>query len=374
MKIGILTHELKTNYGGILQNYALQQVLIKLGHQPVTLDHKQRDPYTFFVKTVSLIKRALKKLRNRNIPLRGWLTQKEKDLVSIHTNRFIDTYIYKSEPFFDDELKNNLPRDCDAIIVGSDQVWNRNYMKPIQRFFLSDFENIEMKRLAYAASFGGEKWEFTPRETTDCKRLLSKFTAVSVRENTGVTMTKNHLGIDAQLVLDPTLLLQKSDYDLLLKDTPDRTKEKKTMMVYILDKTKSKMDIVYAASQKLGLEIKYIMPTVSIRESNDVEQSVFPPVEEWLKGFRDSEYVITDSFHGTVFSIIYQKPFITLLNKSRGKDRFTSLLNLVGLENRLVSNDYISDLLEEKVDYDRIVGIIDKYRLMSFNYLNKNLS
>ena len=374
MRVAILTHQLGTNYGGVLQNYALQQVLRILGHEPITLNHRFKNPYTLPVKIASFFKQLYKRSRGCDEQLRIWMTDSEKKYIAKNINRFIESNINCSPTFITDDLKHNLPEGLEAVVVGSDQVWNPHYMKPIERFFLSDFGDKDIIKLAYAASFGGEKWEFTEQQTNNCSILARSFKAISVRENTGVEMCKKHLDVNAQLVLDPTLLLDVDLYKGLLAQ--NKTTHKKSMMVYVLDRTQRKKQIVNDVASRMSLEINTVMPQSSFRKvgSAGLDQCVFPGIETWLEGFEQADFVITDSFHGTVFSIIFNKPFITILNKERGADRFTSLLGLLGLDNRLVDiNDDYLPLLNESISYPDVNKKLESLRENSITFLQQAL-
>lgn len=374
MKIGILTHELATNYGGILQNYALQQILISMGHKPITLNHKAPSPYTFLVKVASYLKQVYKNIKGVNENLRVWNTQKEKDYIAKNILPFVEKNIVHTLPFYQHDLKAYIPNDLDAIIVGSDQVWNPNYMKPIERFFLSDFVGLNILKISYAASFGGHRWMFNERQTEICKTLLKEFDLITVREDSGVNMCKDHLEMNAHHVLDPTMLLDSEHYRSLLKK--GRIRMKKSMMVYILDNSIEKKNLVDNVAYTLGLEINSIMPKSSFRKegAKGIDKCVFPAVETWIQGFDDADFVVTDSFHGTVFSIIFNKPFITIINRERGADRFTSLLKIFGLDDRLVDvNNNYHCLLNKSIDFQKVNRILDNRRNYSISLLNNIL-
>ena len=374
MKIGILTHELGNNYGGLLQNYAMQQVLKSMGHSPITLDHQTPNPYTLPIKIASLLKQSIRKIIGVHENLRVWTTNKEKVYISHRINKFIQNHLERTNPFRQSELRTRTPDDLDAIVVGSDQVWNPTYIKPIDRFFLSDFVDKDILRIAYAASFGGNQWMFNEQETAKCKELIHKFDLITVREDSGVAMCKEYLHVDATHVLDPTMLLSHDHYCSLLPAS--RSHKKNSLMVYILDKTYQKNKLVEEIAINLGLEINSIMPESSFRKEGPIgiEKCVFPAVETWIQGFEDADFVVTDSFHGTVFAIIFNKPFITIINRERGADRFISLLKLFGLEDRLVdiNDDYIS-LLGKNIDFEYVNTILDYNRNISISALEKFL-
>ena len=342
MKIGIITLPLHTNYGGILQAYALQTVLERMGHEVEILE----EPHEY--KRASLkryIKRVLKKcIGKRSVINYEGFMRKWQPKVAIDIDEFIKTYIHRRI------VKYNTLREgeYDAFVVGSDQVWRPSYNQHLEQAFLNFTENWKnVKRIAYAASFGVDNWEFTKEQTEECKRLVQKFDFVSVREDTAVNLCKEHLWIEATHVLDPTLLLSADDYqkligELKISDTP-------YMFSYLLDESEEKINILNDVSNKLNLPVKKIKleKDISKISMSRLKSLKYPSLQEWLASFAQADFVVTDSFHGTVFSIIFNKPFVVLPNKGRGVARFESLLKAVGLENRIFSEYLISDNLYE---------------------------
>lgn len=373
MKVAILTHPLGTNYGGMLQNYALQTVLRRLGHTPETLHYYL--PISAKIKVLSLCGRILKKLKGQDVPLRGWPTRDEEDVICQNTHAFIKDNIKTTELVPISEIKTFRKIGYEAFIVGSDQVWrgDRGYT---HQFFLSDFKNCCVPKIAYAASMGVDWWSFDEKDTELCKELIKKFKAVSVREDSAVTLCKEHLDVEAKLVLDPTLLLDSKDYMSLLSHTTVSSVSRKYMMIYVLDKSAKKKAIIDSASHALGLPINEVMAEKYFGEvgKNGLQSCILPKVEDWILGFANADYVITDSFHGTVFSIIFKKQFVAIANHERGAGRFLSLLGMLGLENRLVeSKEDAIALLNQTIDYSKVNEILASKKEESISFLKKNL-
>lgn len=372
MRIGILTHELKYNYGGILQNYALQQVLKKLGHEPVTIDYKQEIGLTTKIK--SLAKRFIARyIFRKNIKVKGWPSAEESNIIQQYTRRFVKKYITTTDRIKLSELAK-FKDNFDAIIVGSDQVWRPRYFgKQIYEMFLKSFPDT-IPKIAYAASFGVDYWEFTGKQTAICRKLAQHFKAISVREASGIGLCKTHLNADAVHVLDPTMLLDKDDYIKLVKQekTPSPGKG---IITYVLDKSPEKDAIIQAVGKRLGLPTFSVMPKSTFAKSDCIDDCTFPPVTSWLRGFMDADFVVTDSFHGTVFSIIFNKPFITTGNKTRGNSRFDSLLKMFNLHGRLItSTETIYKIIDTPIDWNTINTMIGSYRQKAINYLSNNLN
>ena len=177
--------------------------------------------------------------------------------------------------------------------------------------------------------------------TANCKNLVKKFDAVSVREDSGVDLCKRYLDIDSEHLLDPTMLLKKEDYIRLFENS-NTPASPGTLMCYILDETPEIELLINKIARERGL--------IPFRASSKVENNraplverIQPSVEQWLRGFYDAKFIVTDSFHACVFSILFNKPFIAIGNKGRGLSRFISLLSRFSLEDRLLlnlSNEY----------------------------------
>jgi hypothetical protein len=378
MKIGILTQPLHNNYGGILQAYALQKVLKDMGHEVWTVDIPFRKT-PIYIKILSIIKRILiKYVLGKKTVVRTWPTKKEEQIISQNTRKFINDYIKSTEPIFVGKIHELNKYNFDAYIVGSDQVWRPKYSPHLPYFFLSFLINNDViKRIAYAASFGTEEWELNKKETEIAKENISKFNSISVREESGIILCKDHLNVKAELVLDPTLLLTKEDYINQFNLSEDNNDNE--MLIYVLDKTKFKTECIKAISKHLKLNTfattpKYKFGEVSAKKSHIM---IFPPVTEWIQGFKSAQFVITDSFHGTVFSIIFNKPFLVIGNESRGLSRFKSLLKIFNLEDRLISEktglNTIMQLSKKEIDFNEVNKTLQMWRKKSFNYLVNNL-
>ena len=384
MEILILTQPLHTNYGGLLQAYALQQILKGMGHDVVT-------DRLGVVRKLPLWNRALRFLYHavqfcilknyRYYPYRYLFVSfdkesKAKRSISINTERFVNTHIDTIDLLTrSNESVIDAVRQFDAIVVGSDQVW-RATMSDIPTYFLSFTKAINVKRIAYAASFGTDDLnEYSKMDMKIASESIKLFDAVSVREKSGVHLCRDYFKMDAVHVLDPTMLLSKDDY-LKLIEEEDKPCSENILLTYVLDRTQEKNDIIQRVGEALHLTscengaVKYFSNVV---ESN-VSECIYPSVSRWVAGFRDAQFVVTDSFHGTVFSIIFNKPFVAILNSQRGSSRFISLLSVLGLENRLISTT--NDLLEEHlkpIDYTEVNKILNDWRYLSISFMERHL-
>lgn len=333
MKIGIVTQPLLNNYGGILQNYALQESLRKMGHDPITID--------YIPPRKSLLRHFCAMLRviicqcfgkKRSLSKREFFCRRPQ------FESFVNDRINKT-PTIHEYGKCKEFKDVKCFIVGSDQVWRPRYNRNIGNLFLNfcRHEN-RLTRIAYAASFGVDEWEFSPKQTLLCSRLAKLFRAISVREQSGIRLCKEYLGVDAAWVLDPTLLLKKEDYLQLCKEVPFCDQE--FLAVYVLDENERIITEYEKEAEKRGLVVKKFYA--------DSESTLSVP--EWLAMFRDATCVVTDSFHGTVFSIIFGKEFKCVFNDGRGMTRFESLLKLYNFGKLDEMREYSLNWLKESLE------------------------
>jgi hypothetical protein len=381
MKIGILTFPINNNYGNLLQAYTLMTVLKRMGHEPWLLDIQIRNERSVVKTHLAFFNRCLKKyiLRRQvytTIPRKENRNKEFSNIIAgLYLHPFVDKYlcpkispIYSSEELF--MLVDNVA--FDAFIAGSDQIWRPRMMRDFLKATYFDFlTGRKEKKITYAASFGTDEWEYSPRLTKECSELVKEIDAISVREESGVVLCKNYLSVDAQWVLDPTMLLNKEDY-IKLFETSQRKQSKGDLFCYILDKTSEKQEIISSISKQL-LVTPFIIGLKT--EEENTEDRIFESVETWLRGFYDAKFVITDSFHGMVFSIIFNKPFLCFVNVQRGIARFTSLARQFGLENRLIyeNQDFFVEKMYDEIDWVFIQKQMQIKKEASFQYLISNL-
>ena len=382
MKIGILTQPLQANYGGLLQNYALQQVLLRAGYEVETIDwtpsNKSLRSRLYRIKW-----NVLSFLFPKKFPeLRYQPTDKERNVIQQNINHFISTYIHHTESImFKDGFSHQAKvGKYDAYVVGSDQCWRPRYNAFLSSMFLDFVEGDKAKRIAYASSFGTDQWEFTQEMTSIGAPLAQKFDFVSVREDSGVKLCKDYLGVDAVHVLDPTLLLTKEDYIHLI-EAEKEPKAKGTLFNYILDPDAAKSAFINKVEKEKGLATFQVLPKCQAETrtkddiKNRIEDCVFPGVTTWLRAFMDAEMTIVDSFHGMVFSIIFNKPFWVIGNANRGMSRFTSLLKVFHLEDRLLDANHLKDVdINRPIDWSSVNAILEQKRNDCKNLLLSQLS
>ena len=377
MRIGILTLPLETNYGGNLQAFALQTVLRRMGHDVVTIDRHNRRRYPSLKSNIlGFLNRNYKYYVKGELVSTQWnpfISNQDYNIISSETQKFINRNIKLTKSIWSDELdKIEEEYKFDVYIVGSDQVWLSKYCPAS---FLDFVTRDNVIKLFYAASCGKDSFFSNQDKLNVCKKLSKDFKGISVREEKLVSLCQRHLNVEAKYVLDPTMLLTPQDY---LSATINMVPSNPIIFSYILDNSKEKDHIISYVQHKLSLDVI----NVNVEESyvkgknTDITKCIYPSIDDWLNNLNRSKFVITDSFHGTVFAILFNKPFITIGNPKRGVERFNSLLNKFGLERRLITLENIRNLDELIIENDNFLIInsqIERFRKISIDFLIESL-
>lgn len=371
MRIGVLTLPFNNNYGGYLQAYALVTVLKQMGHEPTLINRRFDKPnlvlkFRYIVASLykSLFKLEFVPVYNRE---KIYYTKGEKMLKFVFSN--IDSI---SEPVYSsDALKKDMSQGFDAYIVGSDQVWRPEMVPEIEDYFLRFVCKKGVKRIAYAASFGTSSPIYTLQQIVNCGKYISLFDSISLREESGLSVI-NKMGWKIHccpsIVLDPTMLLDKEHYESVLNSNSDACNN---IFCYVLDGNQINKAIIEYAVNLLNLKSYYVIDTEHWKDNN----YIMPSIEDWLIGIRNSSFVITDSFHGTVFSIIFNKPFVVYANNVRGKDRFVTLLKYFSLDSRIVDNlSDVKTIVKDKIDWTIVNEKLKVLREYSISFLESSLA
>ena len=333
MKIALLNLPYDNNYGGNLQRYALMKVLQDMGHDVTHVNLRFDYHLLWYKKLFSYTKRMIfKYLLRRNIKINQeqYLKQKYEERCAV-TEPFYQRYIKHTEPITD--LKKLKELDgFDAFVVGSDQVWRKKIAGKYLGTMFLDFlpADTTAKRIAYGVSLGVAENELSQKEIDRLSELYKRFDAVSVREDSALDLFKVYGWNNPQAiqVLDPTLLLNKEEYMQLIS-CASTVPPKGNLFCYILDKTEEKSLLIKEKAEELQLK------PFELGLSDDKPASI----EQWLRSFADAKYVITDSYHGFVFSVIFNRPVCLLENKTRGNARFHSLLSFLNTSGNELSKD-----------------------------------
>ena len=372
MRIGILTLPLHTNYGGILQAYALQTVLERMGHEVCLIE---KTPYLHLPAWKAPLvygKRVLKNMIGRPCPIfyEQQVNRKiryENPIIRQNTDKFINKYIKRRIVNDFSEIKE---KDFDAIVVGSDQIWRPKYFHQIEHAYLDFTKGWNIIRIVYAASFGTDTWEYSMEQERRCAALIKKFNAVSVREDSAVGLCKDHFDIDAIQLLDPTMLLSPNDYIKLFEAAAiDRSQG--TLLCYLLDDSKEKSVIVDKVANSKALVPFRVNSKVEDKTAS-LSERVQPSIEQWLRGFYDAEFVVTDSFHACVFSILFNKPFVVVRNEDRGLSRFDSLLRLSNLEDRQYGGMEMD--FSASINWSLTNNLLNCRKIEAIDFLSESLS
>lgn len=366
MKIAILTLPLHTNYGGILQAYALQTVLERMGHEVTHLQPKVEYPrlHNPIVMPSVWVKRLYKKLflGDRKLPIfkhpYKWVRENTDRFISENLNcRFLKP----------EEWNEDLSKEYDAIVVGSDQVWRPVYSPDVTRFFTVFLGHSDICRIAYAASFGVDINEFSEEQRACGREYLKLFSSISVREESGIKMCKDLFNVKAIKVLDPTMMLSTEDYQQF---TDKVSKSPGNLMIYILDRKDDIDSYISRFVHEYELVPFYMNSKVEMRWDPNIllSECKQPPLENWLRGFVDVEYILTDSFHACVFSILFHKPFGVFVNPGRGLSRIESLLRPLGLMDRCITNN--TSNIMAPIDWEEVDSRLGKLKQESQLFLN----
>lgn len=366
MKIGIITYwQDKSNYGQILQMFALQQFLKNNEHEPFLVRYKEEpiaqahfrmsNLMNYFVKFPQYVKWFLNARKQKQKIER--YQQKESEH-NRHFDAFIKSHISCSESVYSEEQLLQAPPMADAYFCGSDQIWGGKLP------YYLNFAPNNKKKIAWAPSFGGiTKWDRTYEE--QIAGLISRFDFLGVREQSGVEVCHRLGRTDAVKVIDPTLLLTQQDYDRIREKIES---EKPYAFVYLLKNTIScGLDEIFSYIKSLGLDVKFVNNT----EIGDEYAPVYPTVGEWVDMLASASLVITNSFHATVFSLLYERPFITIPLAgiySRMNGRIEELLAESHLKDRIYQGNFRK--MNEQVDFSYFREYHLSEQEKSFIYLN----
>lgn len=388
MKIGIITFwESTDNYGQVLQAYALQQILKNMGHEPFLIRYSLKasqglsNESSKFRKVLKcfaiypIIKTIIRKRKNKKDNIyRNFI---EKKNIVRKFPEFREKYITRSELVYNsiDEIRANPPQ-ADCYITGSDQVWTMLLSNKNNNAYFLDFGNQAIKRLAYAASFA--RHEYPQQLIPLLKEQLTKFNAISVREDEGVILCNLAGRNDVIKTLDPTFLLNKGNYLDLAKNVPICHSYIFIYSINIRDAKELAWDKVCKYAYNRGL--KLITTTSSGflpgREILTETEYVYATIPEWIAYINNAEYVLTTSFHGIAFCIILNKPFIYFPLEgpgSKGNGRVLSLLKEIELTDRIYSGVNLSMILESKINWTKVNQSIEKLKMKSMDFLSINL-
>lgn len=314
--VGVIGLWFGINYGSMMTYFALNRVLEDMGLSVLMIDN----------------------------PLPGNEQRRRRKTHPYHFGR----QYYKISGHRDLGQLHTLNQVCDSFIVGSDQLWNYGLSKAYGQAYFLSFADNQHKTISYATSFGKNQYTGPESALLLTRKNLQRMDAISVRDGFSAEICKNVFGVEAEQVLDPVFLCPVSWYEKLIEDSQmepkqdyyfayilDPTPEKGMLLKQLAQTTKKKvyvvLDLANGYSEK-NLEI------LALQEAPDVEVLNNVEVREWLNYLKNSEGVITDSFHGVCFSVVFHKKFNGIINARRGAERFTTILGAAGLLDHLYAS------------------------------------
>ncbi len=373
IKVATLTFHNCDNYGAVLQAYALQQVLLQMGLDTEIIDYTRSNLsdvlHMFQTKLLSCLKGKPDKQLYSVKEFLEMVFHGDGNSKDIHESfaEFREKNFICSRPVNKKTIRS-LEKEYDFFLVGSDQVWNCGRVN-LEPTYMLDFVTDDRKKISYAASFGISEIPEKYREIY--KRLLSKFSHISVREKQGVSLVKTLTGKDAVWVLDPTLLLGPQDWKKITEKTA--VKEDHYILVYHLGESNRIREIAEQLSEKTGFPIRFVRKQKSKTDSSIVK-GVSP--SEWVNLFLYADYVITSSFHGVAFSINFNKQFYAVKPEDRIRQamqsRLADILNRMELNDRYIDSFAEIDL-KAPIAYEQVNHKLANLRKMSTAYLDEVL-
>lgn len=353
MKIGILTFHRASNYGAVLQAYALTEVLRDMGADAEIVDYECPE--------VEMCHHPRNLFKRESLPS-ALIHYYGKQKKYRNFEGFRQRNLHLSRRY----TRDNIADSCaayDLFISGSDQVWSKKY-SGMDTTYLLDFEKDHAKKYSYAASFGFTEF---PDGTQDVYAgLLKDFQAVSVREQSAVDLLRSRCGLEAFLSLDPTLLLDVSKWARLAKKP---ALDKKYILIYRVQPPIHLIEYAKQLSAETGYEIVYL--NSSYTDHKELNHARFSTPEEFVGWFANAEYVLTNSFHGTAFSIIFQRNLVVeLQTKLSTNTRSRDLLAVCGLQHRILPDPF-SGFKPEKIDWNSVAEKLGAEKARSIAYLKQ---
>lgn len=370
-KVGIITYHSAYNFGSVLQAYATQWILEKLDCEAVILNYRMKSQYEYYsmLHTNQGIKVFVKDLLH--LPqIKKYIKRKNR------FEEFIASLKLTNE--FSEPKETNIFRDkFDIFVSGSDQIWNKhsnelnsvdwNYMDP----YLLDF--TDRKKISYASSIVN----MTQDELKRIAPKIEKFDYVSFRESESCTRLMEVSGVSSQAVIDPTLLLNKEDWMSMIGEIPEELKHRKYVLYYALDGIKKTAEILpklqdFAESK--GCLLVMITPLAYFVANKKIYNMIEAGPKEFLGLIDNAEVVLTNSYHGTLFSVNLGKEFYTLRDPNSKDQRITSILKNLGLSDRIVASPENITRNSENINYDKVWKMRDVYRNKSIEYLKNAIA
>lgn len=351
MKIGILTFHRAKNYGAILQCYALQEYLKSLGHNVEVIDYIQ----------------PIIESQNQLFRFIGWKNIFSPKQLYWELKKIKERYlrIKNFKPFYKEKLNKSrickqqtIPKDYDIYIIGSDQLWNPTCMGgKIDLTFWGDFHKPQNSKIIGYAISGSDILYKVLKEDNIKQLIVKNFDSLTVREETFAISLKNHIGIEPVVTIDPTLLVKQNVWDRI---TNKKWNNKKYIVVYQVRGTNQQKAALCSKANKIAKKsaLQYI----------DLSSSILSP-EDFVSAIKHAQYVITSSFHATVFSLIYEKQFIPVMLNDGNDHRYSNLLESIGINHILIGWEQLQEKEFDIINYDKAKNKLEQKCKISYDFL-----
>lgn len=364
MKIGILTFHRAYNYGAVLQCYALKEVLKKMGHYVQVIDYRQPYIEKAYKFHFSFSKKRMKEINIIKVPFyiglcfsrdvkQYFIIKKKKKVFESFQNKYLDLTV---------DCKTTIPLDFDRYVIGSDMLWSDECMgHSFDDIYLGKFQHKEGSRIiGYAISGTPDSLEKLGKETKF--DFLSNFYSLSVREKTLSNIINKYTGKTVTQCIDPTLLTTKDLWSSLVEENIGKSNRKYLVTYFLRRVDKSVYYRINNYAKSIGYEVVDI----------DVSPYAVPiSVEKFVSTIANANYIVTDSFHGLVFSMIFERPFHAMTFNDAHDMRYVDILKRIGLDNVIVTPDFMPSI--PLINYSIVYRNIETFRNSSLQFLNKYL-
>ena len=363
MNIGIITFHSAYNYGAVLQCYALQKITNKLCNDCKIevinyIDENVMSGYKFLPKNKKNVKCYIRGIAK--YILYGRKIKKRFE----NFDNFMNLNYKISDKRYDKSNINNINNEYDILITGSDQVWNPNIVGELSDAYTLNFGKDSVNRISYAASIGNSFIEDSFKD--DYKRKIAKIDHISVREEDAKKALEKLIDKKIDVVLDPTLLLNRNEWDKKIKEIP--SEKEKYILAYVVEGNEEYRKIVNYLSEITGLKVVYFEKVN--KYENPLRSAYTEGPLEFVNLIKNAEYVVATSFHATVFSIIFNKKFFIVPHKKTGS-RVTNLLDKLKIENRTYVNleDFKKIDYNFETDWEKVDMLLNRERQKSIDWL-----
>lgn len=382
MRVGVITIHKSNNYGACLQSYALWKYISSLGydceiidlHRPIHSDFIPSKRYVRMrVEKVSLFHRVLLFIKHiiRHQEKKGMASFKWSPALKKKFTEF-NSQMKLSRPYYRIDELYTTPPCYDTYVSGSDQIWNPKMPYCIEPYFLT-FVNNGGRKISYASSVGISSLH--PEEERKYRQWLSSYDWISVRERTGVDLLRQMTGLDIEQVCDPTMLLNREEWELQKKPI---TRNRRYILFFSLFYDREAIDSCLSLAAESGCEFIYLSVKQPLGDVSQYTVVTDAGPGEWLSYIQNAELVITNSFHGTIFSILlHTRNFYSYVMKgSKNGSRIIDLLNDYKLNSHLIEKFPLrsfEDLMANRIDYHVVDNLLENERKRSTDFLKNAL-